>query len=247
MPKMPFIGVRNRGSWPPEPRLGAVGRRLLARLPEVGLVRRRSVISRPRRAPRDGGVAGGTECSSPRPSGSARVSICWMRCWRARAGARGVAQSPASTRGLKLGRNGAALEAESRQKAWLTKVRRPAIAAQDNVAWLSRSRDNGLRSRGSPLDVFSASSPRSALADIMKRSNSGDRLRALACSSLGAVPPQAAVARPARSQVRTRPGRARSGDTLDARPFIVDACIRHQTCGIEKRLPPSRKRQSWPQ
>src|SRR6516225_7561878 len=46
-----------------------------------------------------------------------------------------------------------------------------------------------------------------------------------------AVPSKRASAGLDRSQARRRPGRSRNGDTLDARPFIVDASVGHASIG----------------
>src|SRR5436190_22475126 len=74
---------------------------------------------------------------------------------------------------------------------------------------------------------FSASSPRSRRSPIaMKRANS----QARSWVRFGLAPEWARIGRTAGirrpcSQPRKRPGRVLRSDTLDARSFIVDACV----------------------
>src|SRR6185295_14522343 len=74
---------------------------------------------------------------------------------------------------------------------------------------------------------FSASSPRSRRSPIVtKRSNSPARSRAR--TGLAAVETRACEAvgiRAPCNQARKRPGREMRSDMLDARSFIVDACV----------------------
>jgi hypothetical protein len=68
----------------------------------------------------------------------------------------------------------------------------------------------------------------------MKRSNSQDRSRRIGLARGGGVRCSGGIADLAAR--RATPRKGSEWDTLDARSFIVDACVAHQTRGIEKRL-----------